>query len=389
MPSLQSVTASRTAACGDGACPLQSNAPTVRAGTSWYFIRISPPLERLVQAERTAHMRHIVPLILLGFVGFLLWGCTQQPGESPVSQSKSPLPGGGENKRAFKTEDGAFEQADQFRGKNEIAPLDKNLMVAHQVAAEAPAAVKPEVERKIIYNADVRLIVDDLTRAEQELQRFVKERKGYIASAEINGAMGSPRHGHWRLRVPADQLQSCLDAIVKLGVPDKNSTDTRDVTEEFYDLEARIKNKKVEETRLQGYLQDKKATSKLEDILVIERELNRVRGEIEQSEGRLRLLGNLSALATIDVAMQEVKDYVPPQAPTFGNKVSGTFFGSLDALKMLGEGVVLLLAALVPWLPLLAILAVPLWFVLRSLRVVHPQPMTVLPVEAPQPPPGG
>jgi hypothetical protein len=251
----------------------------------------------------------------------------------------------------------------------------------------APAAAKPDLQRRIIYNADVQLIVDDLTKAEQELQRLVTEHKGYIAKAEINGSTGQPRNGHWRLRVPGDHLQPCLEALTKLGVPQKNSTDSRDVTEEYYDLEARIKNKKVEESRLQGYLEDKKATSKLEDILAIERELNRVRGEIEQAEGRLRLLSNLSALATLDVTMHEVKDYVPPQAPTFGNQISSTFSGSLDALTQVGKAVVLAAVALFVWLPLLAVVGLSVWLVVRRVRSAPGQPVTVLPVQTPQAPP--
>jgi hypothetical protein len=264
------------------------------------------------------------------------------------------------------------------------------MMIAEPPAPGGPApppAAKAEVQRRIIYNADVHLIVEDLTRAEQELQRLVTEHKGYIAQAEINGSTGQPRHGHWRVRVPTDHLQPCLEALTKLGVPQKNSTDSRDVTEEYYDLEARIKNKKVEETRLQGYLEDKKATSKLEDILAIERELNRVRGEIEQAEGRLRLLSNLSALATLDVTMHEVKDYVPPQAPTFGNQITSTFSGSLDALTAVGKAVVLTAVALSLWLPLLAVVGLSAWLVVRRLRSAHGQPVTVLPVQTPQAPP--
>src|SRR5262249_13120461 len=153
---------------------------------------------------------------------------------------------------------------------------------------------------------------------------------GFVAQSEIIGSAGSPRQGHWRLRVPADQVEACVAAIAKLGIPEKNSVDSKDVTEEYYDLEARIKNKNAEEGRLQGYLDDKKATSKLEDILTIERELNRVRGEIDQAEGRMRMLSNLSTLATIEVTLREVKDYVPSQG--FAAQIGGTFSGSLDAL---------------------------------------------------------
>jgi hypothetical protein len=251
--------------------------------------------------------------------------------------------------------------------------------------AQPPAAAEP-VERKIIYNTTVSLIVEDLTRSDQEVRRLVQEHKGYIAQADLFGSTGQPRQGHWRLRVPADHLQPLLEALVHLGVPQKNSTDSRDVTEEFYDLAARLKNKKVEEARLQGYLEDKKAASKLEDILTIERELNRIRGEIEQAEGRLRMFSNLAALATIDLTMHEEKDYVPPEAPTFGRQIVGTFTGSVDALARFGQVLLLVAVALAPWLPIVGVVALAVWLVVRRLQGARPQPATVLPVD-PEPPP--
>jgi hypothetical protein len=251
------------------------------------------------------------------------------------------------------------------------------------------AAAKPEEQRKIIYNATLELIVNDLAKAEEILLQTVKEHNAYIGQSDMIGSTGQPRQGHWRLRVPTDRLQPCIDALVKLGVPQKNSTDSRDVTEEYTDLEARLNNKKKEEATLQAYLADKKAMSKLEDILKIEQELSRVRGEIEQAEGRLRLLSKLSALATLDVTMHEVKDYVPPQAPTFGNRVAGTFTGSVELLQQFGEGLVLMAAALAPWLLPLALVAVPAWLVGRRLWARRGEIATVLPAEAPHAPPAG
>jgi tellurite resistance protein len=62
------------------------------------------------------------------------------------------------------------------------------------------------------------------------------------------------------------------------------NSDAQDVTEEFYDVDARLRNKRVEEQRLVEHL--KKSTARLQDILAVEREISRVRGEIEQMEGR-------------------------------------------------------------------------------------------------------
>jgi hypothetical protein len=222
--------------------------------------------------------------------------------------------------------------------------------------------------RKIIRSADVQLIVQDFDQAEQELRQLIARQPGsYVAQAESSGSAGAPRSGRWKIRLPVDSLDAFLAAVVKLGIPERNSVDSKDVTEEYYDLEARTKNKKAEEERLLRHLD--KSTAKLEDILQVERELTRVRGEIEQQEGRLRLLANLTALTTVTVMMREVKNYVPPQTPSFTANIASTFQGSLDLLVLFGKGLVLVGVALAPWLPVFAVLvAAVAWLLRRSAR---------------------
>jgi hypothetical protein len=154
-------------------------------------------------------------------------------------------------------------------------------------------------------------------------------------------------------------------------VPEVNKTDSQDVTDQFYDLEARIKNRKSEEESLRKLLEQ--TTGKMEDILAVRRELNQVRGDIDQKEGQLRRLANLSSLTTVNVTLQEIKDYVPPQAPTFGSTIAGTFSSSVEVLQSVGKGLVLFIVALAPWLPIILLAALPAWILLRRRR----RPLTV------------
>ena len=239
------------------------------------------------------------------------------------------------------------------------AAQDKQAPVAAK--AQVPAE---QVERKILRKAEVRLVVPDFDKAAQELRNLIGRFRGaYVAQAETDGSAGSPRYGHWKIRVPVSDFDSFLDAVAQLGVPERQSVDAQDVTEEYYDLETRIKNKKVEEQRLLKHLEQ--STGKLDEILKVEREISRVRGEIEQGEGRLRLLANLTSLTTVDVAIREQKNYVPPRTPTFATAIAETFFGSVDLLIGFGKAVVLAAAGLAPWLPLLAAGVLLAWALLR------------------------
>jgi Domain of unknown function (DUF4349) len=222
-----------------------------------------------------------------------------------------------------------------------------------------PDAARP-MPPKIIRTADIHLIVDNFDQALDKFKRLVEGIKGaYIAKAEVSGSAGAPRNGSWKVRIPASAFDSFLDKLSGLGLPDRNVIDSRDVTEEFYDLEARLRNKKAEETRLVKHLDT--STGKLEEILKVEHEISRVRGEIEQLEGRLRLIENLTSLTTVSVTIQEIKNYQPPQSPTFGAKIERTFTGSKDVVLRFGEMVVLFFVGLTPWLPVLALVGLLLY----------------------------
>jgi hypothetical protein len=231
----------------------------------------------------------------------------------------------------------------------------------------APDTAPPKaVPRKIIYNADVELTVDDFARAEQGIMRLVKESGGYLADSNVAGSPGSQRSGMWKVRVPVEGFESFVEAVIRLGELQRRQTNSQDVTEEFYDLEARIKNKKVEEARLVKHLEE--STGKLKDILDVERELSRVREEVERQQGRLQLLANLASLTTVTIHVREWKGYIPAAAPTFATRVARTFRASVDQLARFSEGLVLAVVSVVPWLPVWGVLAALAWLVIRRLR---------------------
>jgi hypothetical protein len=162
------------------------------------------------------------------------------------------------------------------------------------------------------------------------------------------------------------KYQSFADAAAVIGEAVVNRSDAHDVTEQFVDLDARLKSKRVEEERLQQII--KELAGKLSDVLQVEHELTRVRGEIEQIQGRLQKLSNLVELATVTLTLRERKGYVPPQTPAFSATIGRTFHDSLDALTSVGQMIVLIAVALAPWLPILAVGAGMGWYVIRRRR---------------------
>jgi hypothetical protein len=224
------------------------------------------------------------------------------------------------------------------------------------------APVPPGISRKIVYNAEVSVVVEDFATAEPEVGRLVEAAGGYVAELNVTGSPGSQRSARWRVRIPVERFEQFIEDIKKLGELERNQRTSEDVTEKYYDTEARLKNKRVEEETLVGILKDR--GGKLEDVLKVEVELSRVRGEIEQLEGHLRLLANLSSLTTVTINVREREKFQPPPpiAPDFATLVARTFRQSVDRLVDLGKAFVLACVAVAPWLPLIVAGVVLVWF---------------------------
>ncbi len=263
----------------------------------------------------------------------------------------------------------------QFADGSVRSPIDQDARPAETTAAPARQTTdkskSPDgpvvLPRKIIYDARVNLLVKSLSATEQAILDLIKDNGGFLAESTIAAQTGTQRDATWRVRVPVDRFDSFVSAVSRLGEVRTNHVGSQDVTEEYYDIEARIRNKQEEEKRLLKHLAD--STGKLEDILNVERELARVRGEVEQMQGRLRFLANRAELSTVTIAATEWKDYTPPVAMTLQAQLGHTFFGSLHALAAFGKSLLFVLVALVPWLPFIAIgLFVVRWLVRSAQR---------------------
>jgi hypothetical protein len=246
-------------------------------------------------------------------------------------------------------------------------PAEMADSATQSAASPLPAAKGANaVQRKIVYRATVDLVVEDFEPIPARIDNLVRKFDAYLARSNVSGTPGTPRTGQWTVRVPADHYDAFLAASRQLGEVRRVGSDSQDVTEEFYDVEARIRNEKQEEARLLSLLD--KATGKLEEVLAVEREISRVRGEIEQSEGRMRVLSNLTALATVELNVAEVKDYVPEEAVTYGTRLRRAFEGSVRALVFAADQLSIAMVALSPWLLVILVPGVPLWLWLNARR---------------------
>jgi hypothetical protein len=276
----------------------------------------------------------------------------------------------------------------------DAAPEAMVVAGAHDAEAKAPAAndAKP---RKIIYNANAVLVVDDFDTASKELKDLVKRQGAMIAKDDINTSPNSRRSGSWTIRVPVDHFDAFMDEVAKIGELHQRTLDSRDITDEYYDLEARIKNKVARQEALREML--KKRTDKVEDLLAVDRELAKVTEDIEVAKGQLQRWTKQTDFATVVLKMQDRRDYVPPPptSPTFSTTLSRSWNDSVDGLSSFLKGLVIVVVFLVPWLPVIAVVVLPFYLIIRkaarSLSQPTPPappapPLTVLPATPPPAP---
>ena len=272
----------------------------------------------------------------------------------------------------------------QFAAVPSAAPASEAKSNTATGASQSPE----DAQRKIIYTATVDIVVKELDPAMAEVVKLAGESKAYIATSEVRGNPGTFRSATYTIRVPVDNFRTLKDRLLALGIPERDMIKSDDVTEEFYDLQGRLKNLRSSQERLVELKKD--ATVK--EVLEIEPQLERVSEKIEQIEGRLKYLTTFAALSTIQLNMREIQDYKPPTAPTFGDRISRTFSNSWHSLVIFGQGVVLFLVALGPWLPLLALMGfIAYWLVRRLLAIDfnRPRPRPIppaTPVNPPAPP---
>ena len=178
---------------------------------------------------------------------------------------------------------------------------------AQRVAVAAPAAsLGFATDAKVIRNGSLTLVVTSPAGALEDVQRIIAGIPGaFIATADVRQA-GDLQPTSLTLRVPAanfDQALAALRALAQEVLAEQVTA--RDVTEEYTDLDARLRNLRAAETQLLALLEQ---AANVEDLLKVENRLAEVRGEIEQLQGRLNVLENRIALATIHVSLHAPPD---------------------------------------------------------------------------------
>ncbi|MEO5722082.1 MAG: DUF4349 domain-containing protein, partial [Chthoniobacterales bacterium] len=227
---------------------------------------------------------------------------------------------------------------DEARSSVGVEDKSENAMPASRMVAESapgtpPVQTAPATNRKLVRNAQVELEVIAFEDAVQKITAFVTEMRGYVATSNSAKQANGKLRGQVVVKVLPETLDAFLLKLRGLGELKNQTLGTEDVTKQYFDTDARLKNARVMETRLIDILQTK--STKVADLLEVEKELGRVRASIEQMQGELKYMDALVAFATVTITLTE-KDMEEPAAFLLKRRAQLALF-STDVEKTFAE----------------------------------------------------
>ena len=235
--------------------------------------------------------------------------------------------------------------------------------------AETPSGIPAMLVR----TGNASLQVDSLDVALAHIRAGAQRVGGYVAGTQLTGGEVQRREATVQLRVPSARFDEVVAGLSPLGKVENLTVETQDVGEEYADIEARIANARKLEQRLIDLLANR--TGKLSDVLTVERELARVREDIERMEGRMRYLANRASFSSLTLAVHE-------PLPILAQRPNATRIGAAfrEAWNNFVDVVAAIISMLGVLVPLAAVLGALVWGGRRWLPPIRRAPV----VEAPK-----
>ena len=279
---------------------------------------------------------------------------------------------------------GASREPAYDQGVAERAPaMEESVVAMPNLVEGAPTqadTMTPDLQmmqetRKIIYNADMSLVVEDTEASVKQIADLAERLGGYVASMNAYRREDSMVYDI-TIRVPADEFETGLSSLRSLAVRvESENLGTNDVTDEYYDLDARLKTMKEAEAELTELLrQTREQGGSVEDVMAVYDRLMQLRADIESLQGQLNRLEKLVAFSTISLHLEPSVLSKPIEGSGWhpletARKSLDTL---VDVLAGLGSFFIWFMIVVVPVLLILILpLALVVWLLLRWRKRRH------------------
>jgi uncharacterized protein DUF4349 len=261
----------------------------------------------------------------------------------------APLSGYGPMDQTAARERAMARRAAARRAAGTVPTAGKELAATTASAAQVPARSGPLVQlaqagAMLIRTGQAVVEVDSVQVGIARVRRLAQETGALVANTIVQTGREQQRSASLELRIPSDRFDAVVNGLAPIGKVESVSISAQDVGEEFVDLSARVANARRLEARLIELLASR--TGRLADVLSVERELARVREEIERYEGRLRYLQAHVSVSSLTVVVHE-----PPLvvATHPGENVIGeAFVEAWRRFVLLTAGIIASLGVVIP-----------------------------------------
>jgi Domain of unknown function (DUF4349) len=302
---------------------------------------------------------------LLVFISAVFFSGCAQSSSTPNIQSTAPYGSSSSSNATSSTQEktaGTGSGAGRGVGSGGGGTKDVSQQVSLDQKTESQN--QPALDRKIVRNADIQLEAAAPAEVMNTISSLADSKGGFVVETQSSSSEVKTT-GHdtvlMTVRVPAAKFQETLDEIRKTGsrVIAEN-VKGEDVTEEFIDIEARLKSQKALEAQ---FVEIMKQAKSVDDALEVQRQLATVRGDIEKIEGRKKFLENQTSFSTIKIKLQTPAAF-STNSSGFMYQLGQAFSHGLDAA--LGF-ILVLITFLIAVLPFLIIIVLPIYLVIRYL----------------------
>lgn len=298
--------------------------------------------------------------IIVGLLVLLLLaacGGTSDTGSSQTSAEQGrPASGGDAALPAAASPAASFASAPQDSAEE---PAGGNSGSAGDDRQVAERNAQGQFNRLVIRTANISIVVDNVDSIEARLRQIAESRGGYVLGSEVSGDEES-RRAAITFKVPATRFDEALSEVAKLALEvESQDVQGQDVTDEFVDLNSRLRNLQAVEARLLDFLQQ---AQKVEEALQVNQQLSEIQGQIEEAEGRITYLRESAAYSTINVSLRgQTVVVVAPDKSWSPGTTARNAANSVLAFAQVVADILIVFAVWFPiWLPML-IVGVWLW----------------------------
>ncbi|MCB0400492.1 MAG: DUF4349 domain-containing protein [Flavobacteriales bacterium] len=243
---------------------------------------------------------------------------------------------------------------DLYEESAEAEPMNQNLENPHPEEKDVSSDQIQAMERKLIKDGSISFETQDCKATTAIIEQAAKKFKAYLSN-DNEYSYGDRIQHSVTIRVPSEHFDALLNEISKsVAEMDDQTISVKDVTEEYVDVQARLKAKKAVEQR---YLDLLSKAHSVGDILQIENELARLREQIEATEGRLRYLKDQVSLSTLNITYYQITE----KGFGFGKKAAK---GAENGWK----GLLWFFIGLINIWPFLLIITIGIWLLVRYIR---------------------